>query len=66
MISVEVAQAIGLEIKPYDKTKIKAITAEGKIKDILGFTEVDVIIGNQKVEKVKMLVFKNDTNPIFV
>ena len=47
------AKAIGLEIKPYDKTKTKAITADWKnVKDNLVFTELDVILGNQKMEKV--------------
>ena len=65
MISEEVAKTIGLEIKPYDKTKVKA-TANEKVKDILGFTVVDVILGDQKMEKVEMLVFKNATNPCLI
>ena len=61
-----VANAIGAEIKPFDRTRIEAVTADGKeVKDILGFTEVDVILGNQKLESVKMLVFKNSTNPVW-
>ena len=67
VISENVAKAIGAEIKPYDRTKIKVITADGKeVKDILGFAEVDVILGNQKLERVKMLVFKNATNPCLI
>ena len=67
VISEDVAKAIGAEIKPYDRNKIKAVTADGKeVKDILGFAEVDVILGNQKLEKVKILVFKNATNPCLI
>ena len=61
------ARAIGAEIKPYDQNKIKVVTADGKeVKDLLGFAEVDVILGNQKLEKMKTLVFKNATNPCLV
>ena len=43
------------------------VTAEGnEVKDLLGFTEADVILGNQKQEKVKMLVFKSLTNPCLI
>ena len=70
VISEEVAKILNKEIKPYDKFKIKAVVrkADGKeFKDILGFAEVDVtIIGNQTLEKFKMLVFKNTTNPSLV
>ena len=67
VISEEVAKAIGAELTPYDRNKIKAVTADGKeIKDILGFAEVDLILGNQKLEKVKMPVFKNATNPCLI
>ena len=67
VISEEVAKAIGAEIKPYDQSKIKVVTADGKqVKDLLGFAEVDIILGNQKLEKVKTLVFKNATNPCLV
>ena len=42
------------------------MTADSKeVKDVLEFAEVDVTIGNQTLE-VKMLVFKNATNPCFV
>ena len=55
------------KIRPYDKSKIKAVTADEKeVRDILGFAEVDVILGNNKVEKVRMLVFKNSTNPCLI
>ena len=37
-----------------------------EVKDILGFTEVYVILGNNKVEKVKMLVFKNAANSCLI
>ena len=67
VIREEVAKILNIEIKPYDRSKIKAVTADGKVfKDILGFAEVDVTIGNQTLEKVKMLVFKNATNPCLV
>ena len=67
VISEEVARILNIEIKPYDKSRIKAVTADGKeIKDILGFAEVDVTLGNQTLEKVKMLVFKNSTNPCLI
>ena len=67
LISEEVAKAIGAAIKPYDQSKIKVVTADGKqVKDLLGFAEVDIILGNQKLEKVKTLVFKNATNPCLV
>ena len=67
VISEEVAKTIGLEIKPYDSNKVKAIKADGKeVKDILGFAEVDVILGNKKMEKVKMLLFKNATYPCLI
>ena len=33
---------------------------------MLGFAEADVILGNQKLEKVKMLVFKSLTNPCLI
>ena len=66
VISEEVAKILNIDIKPYDKSKIKAVTADVKeVKDILGFAEVDVTIG-QTLEKVKMLVFKNTTNPCLV
>ena len=48
VINEEVAKILTIEIKPYDKSRIKAVTAYGKeIKDILGFAEVDVTLGNQ-------------------
>ena len=35
VVSEEAARSLKLEIKPYDKTRIKAITADGKeVKDI--------------------------------
>ena len=43
------------------------MTAEGnEVKDLLGFTEADVILGNQKQERVKMLVFKSLTNQCLI
>ena len=52
----------GLEIKPFDKSKV--ITADGKeVKDMLGFAEAYIILGKQKLDKVRMLVLKNATNP---
>ena len=67
VISKNVAKSIGAEVKPFDPNKIKVITADGKeVKDILGFTEADVILGNKMLEKVKMLVFRNATNPCLI
>ena len=67
VISEEEARILNIEIKPYDKSKIKAVTADGtEAKDSLGFAEVDATLGNQALEKVKMLVFKNSTNPCLV
>ena len=66
-ISKEVSRILNIEIKPYEKTRIKAITVDGKeVKEILGFAEVDVTLGNQTLEKVRMLVFKNSTNVLYV
>ena len=63
----EVARIQNIEIKPYDKSRIKAITADSKeVKDILEFAGVDVTLGNQTLEKVRMLVFKNSTNPCLI
>ena len=48
VISEEVARILNIEIKPYDKSRIKAVTTDGKeVEDILGFAEVDVTLGNQ-------------------
>ena len=67
MISEDVAKAIGAEIKRYDQNKIKVVTADGKeVKDLLRFAEVDIILGYQKLERVKTIVFKNSTNPCLV
>ena len=67
IISENVAKAVGADVKPYDGNKIKAITADGKeVRDILGFTEVDFILGNRNLERVKMLVFKTATNPCLI
>ena len=55
VISEEVARQLNLEIKPYDKTRIKSITADCKeVNDILGFAEVEVTAGTQTLEKVRM------------
>ena len=67
VISENVVKTIGAEIKPFVMNKIKVITADGKeVKDILGFAEEDVILGNKNLEKVKMLVFRNATNPCLI
>ena len=67
VLSEEVARILNIKIKPYDKSRIKAVTADGKeVQDILGFAEVNVTLGNQTLEKVKMLVFKNSTNPCLI
>ena len=57
----------GIEIKQFNKAKVKVVTAEGnEVKDLLGFAEADVILGNQKQEKVRMLVFKSLKNPCLI
>ena len=67
VINEEVARILNIEIKPYDKSRIKAVTADGKeVKDILGFTEVNVTLGDQTLEKVRILVLKNSTNPCLI
>ena len=54
----------GLEIRPFNIDKVKLVTADEKeVKDMLGYAEADIILGNQKLEKVKMIVFKNVKNP---
>ena len=67
VISEAVVKNAALEIKSFNKAKVKEVTAEGnEVKDLLGFTEEDVTLGNQKQEKVKMLVFKSLTNQFLI
>ena len=67
VISEAVANSADLEIRPFDKAKVKVVTAEGnEVKDLLGFTEADLMLGNQKKAKAKMLVFKSLTNPCLI
>ena len=43
------------------------MTADGKeVKDVLGFAELEVTLGNQKLANARMLVFKNLTNPCLI
>ena len=47
VISEETARRVNAKISPYDRSKIKAMTADGKeVKDVLGFAEVEVTLGN--------------------
>ena len=56
-----------LEIRPFNKAKVKVVTADGnELKDLLGFVEADIIQGNRKLENLKMLVFKSLTNPCLI
>ena len=61
------ARRVNAKISPYDRSKIKAMTADGKeVKDVLFFAEVEVTLGNLKLTNARMLVFKNLTNPCLV
>ena len=67
VMSEEVAKILDVEIKPYDKSRTKAVTADGKEEqNVLGFAEVNVTLGNHTLEKVRMLVFKNASNPCLI
>ena len=36
-----------IEIRPFNRAKVKVVTAEGnEVKDLLGFAEADIILGN--------------------
>ena len=48
VVSKAVAKMANLEIKPFNKAKVKVVTAEGnEVKDLLGFAEADVILGRR-------------------
>ena len=48
VINEEVAKILNVKIKPYDKSRIKAVTADGnEVQNIKGFAETDVTLGNQ-------------------
>ena len=48
VISEDTARKVNAKIRPYDKSKIRAMTADGKeVKDVLCFAEVEVTLGNQ-------------------
>ena len=67
VINEEVVKILNVEIKQYDKSRIKAVTADGnEVQNILWFAETYVTLGNQTLEKVRMVVFKNTTNPCLV
>ena len=67
VISEDTSKTVGAKISAYDKSRIKAITTDSKeVKDVLSFTEVEVIVGNQKLTNAKMLVLKNLTNPYLI
>ena len=48
------------------KSPLKSRTITLSALDILGFADVDVTLGIKTLEKVKMLVFKNSTNPCLI
>ena len=67
VISEDTARILGAKISPYDRSRIKAMTADGKeVKDVLGFAEAEVTLGNQKLTNARMYVFKNLTNPCLI
>ena len=67
VISEDTARTVVAKISPYDKTQIIAMTADGKeVKDVIGFAEVEVTLGSQKLTNARMLFFKNLTNPCLI
>ena len=67
VISEDTARKVNAKISPYDKSKIRAMTADGKeVKDVLGFAELEVTLGNQKLNNARMLVVKDLTNPCLI
>ena len=67
VISEDTARTVGAKISPYYKSRIIAMTADGKeVKDILGFAEVEVTLGSQNLANARMLVFKHLTNPCLI
>jgi hypothetical protein len=66
VISEETARKVGLKINPYDKTKVRVITADGKeVQDVPGYVETDIRLNEHVVKNVKMIVFKRATNPCY-
>ena len=58
VISEDTARTIGTKISPYDKTRIIAMTADGKeVKDVLGFADIEVTQRSQKLTDARILVF---------
>ena len=67
VISEETAKRAGLNINPYDKNKVRVITADGKeVQDVPGYVETDVTLGEHRLKGVRMLVFKRATNPCLI
>ena len=67
VISEETAKKAGLNVYPYDKNKVRVITADGKeVQDVPGYVEADVTLGEHRLKDVKMLVFKRATNPCLI
>ena len=67
VISEEAAKRAGLKINPYDNSKIRVTTAEGKeVTDEPGYVEADVTLDNQRLKGVRMIVFKRATYPCLI
>ena len=67
VMSEEVAKILDVEIKPYDKSRTKAVTADGKeVQNVLVFAVVNVTLGNHTLKKVRVQVFKNASNPCLI
>ena len=63
VVSEDTSKIVGAKISPYDRSRVRVMTADGKeVKDVLGFAEVEVTLGNQKLNNATMLIFKNLTN----
>ena len=67
VISEETAKRAGLKVNPYDRSKIRAITEDGKeVPDVPGYVEADVTLENNRLKGVKIIVFKRATNPCLI
>ena len=67
VISEETAKRADLKLNPYDNSKIRFITAEGKeVPDVPGYVEADVTLDNYRLKGVKIIVFKRATNPCLI
>ena len=67
VISEETAKRAGLKLSPYDNSKIRVISADGKeVPDVPGYVEADVTLDNHRLKGVKMIVFKMATNPCLI